>query len=580
MKLMLRLFIGVCLAALGEHAFAAFIGSSNYVAQTFYANPHAGETLVAFDWDEDSNLYYSTGRPDYGLGISVYRYNGVNASLLYTDANAFSGSRVTAIGGRIYFNDGGTYTRYTCDYYRYDPTHPSAPANIGILSDIYGLETRDGTDFWAAGGYNSAIYYSALNANGDLVSNPLVNLGAIGAASGPIAFDASSNLFYAEGYVSSGNPTVYRWSAAEVSAAIANPAGAPLSPVGHAWATLSAGDGASGMVVDNKGRLVITATSFTDASELQRLFVTNGNYAGYAVLARSDERMETVRIRDGKIYVSSSEGIFTVVPSQAEKQPINDYDGDGKSDLAVFRNGYWNIFLMGSHSVLEGGFGAPNSIPVSGDYDGDGKSDLAVFHNGDWSIFLMGSHSVLEGGFGAPNGIPVSGDYDGDGKSDLAVFHNGDWSIFLMGSHSILEGGFGAPNGIPVSGDYDGDGKSDLAVFHNGDWSIFLMGSHSALEGGFGAPDGIPVSGDYDGDSKSDLAVFRNGYWNIFLVGSGSVLEGGFGAPGGIPLSGDYDGDGKSDLAVFHNGDWSIFLMGSHSVLEGGFGASDGIPVK
>ena len=112
-------------------------------------------------------------------------------------------------------------------------------------------------------------------------------------------------------------------------------------------------------------------------------------------------------MRDGKIYVSSSEGIFTVVPSQVEKQPINDYDGDRKSDLAVFRNGYWNIFLMGSGSAIEGGFGAPDGIPVPGDYDGDGKSDLAVFRNGYWNIFLMGSHSILEGGFGAPDGIPV-----------------------------------------------------------------------------------------------------------------------------------------------------------------------------
>jgi len=87
---------------------------------------------------------------------------------------------------------------------------------------------------------------------------------------------------------------------------------------------------------------------------------------------------------------------------------------------------------------------------VPGDYDGDGKSDLALFHNGNWSIYLMSSGSVIEGGFGSPDGIPLSGDYDGDGKSDLAVFRNGNWSIYLMGNGRAMGGDFGAPDGIPV----------------------------------------------------------------------------------------------------------------------------------
>ena len=501
MKTMMKLFMCVCLVALGEHVFASIIGGSNYVAQTFYANPHAGETLVAFDWDEDSNLYYSTGRPDWGLGFSVYRYNGASVLNLYTDANVFAGSRVTAIGGRIYFNDGGTYSRYTYDYYRYDPAIPSAPANMGILNNVWGLETRDGTDFWAAGGNNSAIYYSTLNANGDLVSNPLVNLGIIGAASGPIAFDADGNLFYTEGYVYSGTPTVYRWSAAEVAAAIANPAGAPLSPVGHAWATLSAGDGATGMVVDNRGRLVVTATSFTDASELHRLFVTDGAYAGYEVMARSDERLETVRLRNGTIYVSSSEGIFTVVPSQAEERIINDYDGNGKSDLAVYQNGAWYIYsLARSRTLAYGGkWGGPNSIPAPGDYDGDGKSDLAVYQDGAWYIYSLAQGRVLVngGGWGRPDSIPISGDYDGDGKSDLAVYQDGAWYIYsLAQSRTLAYGGkWGGPNSIPVPGDYDGDGKSDLAVYQNGDWYIYSLAQSRTLVygSGWGGPNSIPV---------------------------------------------------------------------------------------
>jgi len=41
---------------LGGSALGAVIGSSNYLVQTYYANPHAGETLVSFDWDANTNL--------------------------------------------------------------------------------------------------------------------------------------------------------------------------------------------------------------------------------------------------------------------------------------------------------------------------------------------------------------------------------------------------------------------------------------------------------------------------------------------------------------------------------------------
>ena len=62
-----------------------------------------------------------------------------------------------------------------------------------------------------------------------------------------------------------------------------------------------------------------------------------------------------------------------------------DYNGDGKADYAVFRDGFWYILLNG------GGFqgaqwGAAGDIAAPADYDGDGKTDLAVFRNGIWYI--------------------------------------------------------------------------------------------------------------------------------------------------------------------------------------------------
>jgi len=251
-----------------------------------------------------------------------------------------------------------------------------------------------------------------------------------------------------------------------------------------------------------------------------------------------------------------------------------DYNSDGKSDLAVYRDGVWQIYLMAG-GILEGGWGWPGWIPVSGDYDGDRKSDLVVYRDGYWYIYLMAG-GTLEGGWGAAGWTPAQGDYDGDRKSDLAVYRDGAWQIYLMAGDT-LEGGWGAAGWIPVSGDYDGDGKSDLAVYHNGYWQIYLMAG-VILEGGWGWPGWTPMSGDYDGDGKSDLAVYRDGYWHIYLM-TGRSIEGGWGWPGWTPVSGDYDGDGKSDLAVYRDGYWYIYLMAG-SVLEGGWGAPCWIPVR
>ncbi len=316
MNNLMRWAVRAGVAALIPAAGAAPEAGAGYTVETIYANPHANETLASFDWDAEGVLYYTTRRPDWASGFSVYRREGAALERVYADETAFAGSRVTVIGSRVYFNDGGTLERPTAAYFLYDPALPAPPTNLNLASDTWGLETRNGTDLWAAGGQNAALFYSPLKPDGHVLHNPLVKLGTIGRASGSMAFDDAGALTYAEGY-HPGGAVIYRWTAADVAAAIADPAGAPLRPAGHALTTLAAGDGATGLVLDAERHPLVTATSFAAPSELHRLLMVGSACIGYEVLARSDGRLETLRLRAGRLHVSAADGIYAVTPRRA-----------------------------------------------------------------------------------------------------------------------------------------------------------------------------------------------------------------------------------------------------------------------
>ena len=236
-----------------------------------------------------------------------------------------------------------------------------------------------------------------------------------------------------------------------------------------------------------------------------------------------------------------------------------DFDGDGKSDVSVFRpnNGAW--YLQQSAAGFAGlQFGLSTDKLVPADYDGDGKTDVAVYRSGIW--YLQRSRDGFTGiAFGDSNDIPVPADYDGDGKADVAVFRPSNGAWYLQRSSLGFTGvQFGISTDKPVPADYDGDGKADIAVNRNGIW--YVQRSQLGFTGlQFGDSNDKLVPADYDGDGKTDVAVFRpsNGTW--YLLQSQARFVGiAFGVETDLPTAADYDGDGKADLAVFRNGVWYL----------------------
>jgi len=86
-----------------------------------------------------------------------------------------------------------------------------------------------------------------------------------------------------------------------------------------------------------------------------------------------------------------------------------DYDGDGKTDIAVYRNGNWFILRSSDGGMTSLRWGIAQDIPVPADYDGDGKADIAVYRNGVWFILRSSDAGQTTVGWGGlPQDVPLN----------------------------------------------------------------------------------------------------------------------------------------------------------------------------
>ncbi len=88
------------------------------------------------------------------------------------------------------------------------------------------------------------------------------------------------------------------------------------------------------------------------------------------------------------------------------------------------QQGEWFIFSADSGSQPTITWGQEGDIPVQGDFDGDGKTDFAVFRPSEGLTYIIRSsdNSEYSVQLGGPNDVPVPADRDGDGKTDIVLW--------------------------------------------------------------------------------------------------------------------------------------------------------------
>ncbi len=277
----------------------------------------------------------------------------------------------------------------------------------------------------------------------------------------------------------------------------------------------------------------------------------NGDGKTDLVVANSESNTVSVLLRntantdfDTKVDVTTGSSPGSV--------SVGDFNCDGKTDLAVANNWsgtgsvlYRNAANTGFDPKVDfapGSDSGSSSVSI-GDFNGDGKTDLAVANRDSNTVSVL-LRNAANTGFDpkvdvATGSLPISvsvGDFNGDGKTDLAVAngYSNTVSVLLRNTANTgfdLKVDFATgltPESVCV-GDFNGDGKTDLAVANRDSNTVSVLLRNAANTGFYPKVDfatgSSPMSvsvGDFNGDGKTDLAVANEG--NAWGHGTVSML--------------------------------------------------------
>jgi N-acetylneuraminic acid mutarotase len=278
--------------------------------------------------------------------------------------------------------------------------------------------------------------------------------------------------------------------------------------------------------------------------------------------------------------------------------PVSDFDGDGRSEISVYRpsNGTWFIRFSstGYGTFASPQWGLSSDVRVPGDYDGDRRTDLAVYRpsTGQWFFVQSSTGASRVIAWGLSGDQPMPADYDGDGRTDVAVYRPSSSEWFVLTSSSNYGAAtvtqWGLSSDVPLAADYDGDGRADFAVYRpsSGHWFLKLTTTAygATLVKQWGLSNDLPLVADFDGDGRADLTVYRpsTGEWLVIDALTGLIpVHQQWGLSNDTPVPHDFDGDGLFDLAVYRgaSGEWYVRLSSSGALLYMQWGLPSDRPI-
>jgi len=148
-------------------------------------------------------------------------------------------------------------------------------------------------------------------------------------------------------------------------------------------------------------------------------FLAPGDYDGDGKFDMAIQRPGATATSPGTFYIQNALGTYAVQWGQSRDLIApGDYDGDGKTDLAVVREGAtptdyltWIVNRSSNGSTLTFSWGVTGTdLLAQNDYDGDGKTDFAIWRNSDGKFYELNSSNQFINviSWGAPSDMAVA----------------------------------------------------------------------------------------------------------------------------------------------------------------------------